>query len=393
VTDARQPLAGIRVLDFSTLLPGPMASLLLAEAGAEVIKIERPGRGDEMRSYVPRLGADSVNFALLNRGKRSIAIDLKAPGAVERLRPLIERADVLIEQFRPGVMDRLGLGYEALRTLNPGLVYCAVTGWGQTGPKADVAAHDLNYVAESGMLGLAAGADGAPVVPAALVADIAGGTYPAVINILLALRERDRTGKGCKLDIAMADNLFAFMYWAIGNGVVAGEWPQPGGDLVTGGSPRYNVYRTAEGKYLAAAPLEQKFWETFCDLVGLDARYRDDVGQEAATRAEVARRIGAHGAEHWTRIFAGKDVCCSIVCSVEEALRDPHFAARGLFARTLSHRGRSVPALPVPIAERFRAQAGDAGYPELGEANGLLDASNEPSLFPERGAAGEGSNA
>ena len=373
VTERRQPLAGIRVLDFSTLLPGPMASLLLAEAGAEVIKVERPGRGDEMRSYVPKLGADSVNFALLNRGKRSIALDLKASGAVERLRPLIEKTDVVIEQFRPGVMDRLGLGYDALKAINPKIVYCAVTGWGQTGPKAEVAAHDLNYVAESGMLALAAGADGAPVVPAALVADIAGGTYPAVINILLALRERDRTGEGCKLDIAMADNLFAFMYWAIGNGLVAGQWPQPGGDLVTGGSPRYNVYRTADGKYLAAAPLEQKFWETFCDLIGLDARFRDDVGQEAATKSEVAKRIGAQTAQHWARVFAGKDVCCSIVCSVEAALHDSHFAARRVFAHTLSQHDRTIPALPVPIDERFRAQADARSYPELGEANRMLD--------------------
>lgn len=373
VTERRQPLAGIRVLDFSTLLPGPMASLLLAEAGAEVIKIERPGRGDEMRSYVPKLGPDSVNFALLNRGKRSIAIDLKAPGAVERLHPLIEKADVVIEQFRPGVMDRLGLGYDALKAINPKIVYCAVTGWGQTGPKAEVAAHDLNYVAESGMLALAAGADGAPVVPAALVADIAGGTYPAVINILLALRERDRTGQGCKLDIAMADNLFAFMYWAIGNGLVSGQWPQAGGDLVTGGSPRYNVYRTADGKYLAAAPLEQKFWETFCELIGLDERFRADVGQEAATRAEVAKRIASQDAAHWTRVFAGQDVCCSIVCSIEEALRDPHFGARGIFARTLAQGGRTIPALPVPIVERFRADTDGQGCPELGEANGILD--------------------
>src|SRR5262245_1953715 len=178
----RRPLAGIRVLDFSTLLPGPLATLLLAESGAEVIKIERPGRGDEMRSYVPKFGADSVNFAMLNRGKRSIAIDLKAPDAIPRMRPLLESADVVVEQFRPGVMDRLGLGYEALKAINPRIIYCAITGWGQTGPKADIAAHDLNYVAESGMLALAAGADGAPVVPSALVADIAGGTYPAVIN-------------------------------------------------------------------------------------------------------------------------------------------------------------------------------------------------------------------
>jgi len=362
-----RPLAGIRVLDFSTLLPGPLATLLLAEAGAEVIKIERPGRGDEMRSYVPKFGADSVNFALLNRGKRSLAIDLKAPGAVASLRPLIESADIVIEQFRPGVMERLGLGYDALRAINPRIIYCAVTGWGQTGPKADVAAHDLNYVAETGMLGLAAGADGSPVVPGALVADIAGGTYPAVINVLLALRERDRTGAGCKLDVAMADNLFAFMYWAIGNGIAAGQWPKSGGDLVTGGSPRYNVYRTADGSFLAAAPLEQKFWETFCDLIGLAVELRNDAGREAAVRAEVARIVGAKDAAHWRNTFAGQDVCCSIVPTMEEALRDPHFAARGVFARTLSDSGRAIPALPVPIDARFRGDAIDAGYPALGE--------------------------
>ena len=367
-----QPLTGIRVLDFSTLLPGPLATLLLAEAGAEVIKIERPGRGDEMRSYVPKLGDDSVNFAMLNRGKRSIAIDLKAPDAVSRMRPLLESADVIVEQFRPGVMDRLGLGYEALRAMNPRIVYCAITGWGQTGPKADVAAHDLNYVAESGMLALAAGADGAPVVPAALVADIAGGTYPAVINILLALRERDSTGAGCKLDIAMADNLFAFMYWAIGNGLAAGAWPQPGGDLVTGGSPRYNVYRTRDGKFVAAAPLEQKFWDNFCELIGLDAKYRDDVGNEAATKAEVAGIIATRDAPYWKRQFEGMDLCCTIVKTIREALEDPHFAARGILARRLTAGARSIAALPVPIVEAFRGDDRDAAYPALGEANALL---------------------
>lgn len=364
-----QPLAGIRVLDFSTLLPGPLATLLLAEAGAEVVKIERPGRGDEMRAYEPRFGADSVNFAMLNRGKRSLAIDLKAPGAVARLRPLIEQADIVVEQFRPGVMDRLGLGYDALKAINPRIVYCAITGWGQSGPKAEVAAHDLNYVAASGMLGLAAGSDGAPVVPAALVADIAGGTYPAVINILLALRERDRTGVGCKLDIAMADNLFSFLYWAIGNGIVAGRWPTPGGDLVTGGSPRYNVYRTADGRYLAAAPLEQKFWDTFCDLIGLEAEYRNDAGRETVVRTAVARILAGRDAAHWQRVFEGADVCCSIVATMQEAVRDPHFAARGVFARTLTTDGRSIPALPVPVDDRFRARGTDAGYPGLGECD------------------------
>jgi crotonobetainyl-CoA:carnitine CoA-transferase CaiB-like acyl-CoA transferase len=367
-----QPLTGIRVLDFSTLLPGPLATLVLAEAGAEVIKIERPGRGDEMRSYEPKFGTDSVNFALLNRGKRSIAIDLKAAGAVHTLKPLIESADVLVEQFRPGVMDRLGLGYDALKAINPRIVYCAVTGYGQHGPRADVAAHDLNYVSESGMLALTRGADGAPVLPAALVADIAGGTYPAVINILLALRERDRTGIGRKLDIAMADNLFTLMYWGLGNGLAAGEWPTPGADLVTGGSPRYNIYRTRDDRFLAAAPLEQKFWDNFCALIELPAALRDDAADPEATRAAVAQRIGQRTADELTALIEGHDVCCTIVTSLEEALRDEHFAARGVFAREVKAGEKSISALPVPVADAFRAREHTVGYPTLGEANDLL---------------------
>jgi alpha-methylacyl-CoA racemase len=367
-----QPLAGITVLDFSALLPGPLAGLILAEGGASVIKIERPGQGDEMRAYEPRLGDDSVNFALLNRNKRSIALDLKAPGAVKRLLPLIRKADVLIEQFRPGVMDRLGLGYDALRPENPRLIYCSITGYGQSGPKAGVAAHDLNYIAETGLLGLSAGADGAPVMPPALIADIAGGAYPAVINILLGLEQRARTGQGCHLDIAMTDQLFPLMYWALGNTWAAGRWPRPGGELVTGGSPRYRIYRTADDRFLAAAPLEQRFWDRFCRLIGLEERFRDDGRDPAATIARVAELIRAGSAEHWQMRFAGEDVCCAIVRTLEEALADPHFRARGLFDHELQAGGRRVPALPVPVAPEFRSDA-PAGYPALGEANALLD--------------------
>lgn len=368
-----RPLAGIRVLDFSTLLPGPLATLILAEAGAEVIKIERPGGGDEMRSYRPRFGADSVNFALLNRGKRSIAIDLKAPGARERLLPLVKGADVLVEQFRPGVMERLGLGYEALAAVNPRLIYCAITGYGQEGPRCGVAAHDLNYVAEAGLLALGAAPDGAPVPPPALIADIGGGALPAVVNILLALRAREQSGRGTKLDIAMADNLFAFMYWALGNGFAAGAWPRPGGELVTGGSPRYRIYRTADGRHLAVAALEQKFWERFCALIGLEPALRDDARDPAATARAVAERIGARSAAEWRALLAGEDVCCSVVASLEEALADPHFRARRLFEHKLVAGGREIPALPVPLAAAFRAPPAAAGYPALGEANGLLE--------------------
>lgn len=369
-----QPLTGITVLDFSTLLPGPLAGLILAEAGAFVIKIERPGQGDEMRTYEPRLGEDSVNFALLNRGKRSIALDLKDPGASARLLPLIREADVLIEQFRPGVMDRLGLGYEALNAENPRLIYCSITGYGQSGPKAGVAAHDLNYIAEAGLLGLSAGADGTPVIPPALIADIAGGAYPAVINILLALQQRSRTGQGCRLDIAMTDQLFPLMYWALGNAWAAGRWPRPGGELVTGGSPRYRIYRTADDRFLAAAPLEQRFWERFCVLIGLEEHFRDDGGDAAATIERVAQIIRAKDAGHWQARFAEEDVCCAIVHTLEEALADPHFRARRLFDHELQAGERSIPAVPVPVAPEFRGDT-PAGYPALGEANDLLDES------------------
>jgi crotonobetainyl-CoA:carnitine CoA-transferase CaiB-like acyl-CoA transferase len=368
-----QPLEGIRVLDFSTLLPGPLATLLLAEAGAEVIKIERPGAGDEMRRYQPKFGTGSVNFALLNRGKRSIAIDLKAPDAVAQLTPLLKSADVIVEQFRPGVMDRLGLGFEALSALNPRIVYCSITGYGQSGPRAQTAAHDLNYIAETGMLALCAGADGAPVLPPALVADIGGGAYPAVINILLALRNRDQCGHGCKLDIAMTDNLFAFMYWALGDGLSAKRWPQPGEALVTGGSPRYQIYRTRDKRFVAAAPLEEKFWHNFCEAIGLPARVRDDARDPNATRDAVAERIRARSADEWQAIFSGKDVCCSIVTSLKDALADPQIVARQLFECRVAAGEKHIAALPVPIAAIFCSADTRAGYPELGEANAFLD--------------------
>ncbi len=371
-----QPLAGIKVLDFSTLLPGPLATLILAEAGAEVIKIERPGRGDEMRSYEPKFGADSVNFAMLNRGKKSIAIDLKDAKARESLLPLLKEADIVVEQFRPGVMDRLGLGYAALNAINPRIIYCAITGYGQSGPRAEVAAHDINYVAESGMLSLAAGEDGAPIVPPALIADIGGGTYPAVINILLALRARDSSGKGCKLDIAMGDNLFTFLYWAMGNGLAAGEWPKPGGELVTGGSPRFFVYRTRDDKFIAAAPLEQKFWENFCEAIQLDVNFRDDAKDAIATKRAVAQRLREKTAAEWQLVFAGKDLCCCVVASMQEALNDAHFKARGVFSRKVTADGKSVIALPVPVADVFRNTQTEAGYPALGSDNKILNKNN-----------------
>ena len=204
-----QPLSGLLVLDFTTLLPGPLASLMLAEAGAEVIKIERPD-GEDMRRFAPAIDGESAPFAMLNRGKQCLTLDLKSEADRAKLTPLLKRADILIEQFRPGVMGRLALGYDEVRALNPRLIYCSISGYGQSGPRADEAGHDINYIGNTGLLDLQPGPIERPVVPPMLVADIAGGSFPAVINILLALRLRDQSGQGCHLDIAMSDAMFTF---------------------------------------------------------------------------------------------------------------------------------------------------------------------------------------
>lgn len=367
-----QPLAGIKVLDFSTLLPGPLCSLLLAEAGADVIKLERPATGDEMRAYDPKLGEDSANFVLLNRGKQSIVIDLKSDSALERLTPLLEEADVLIEQFRPGVMDRLGLGYTALARLNPRLIYCSITGFGQHGARAREAAHDLNYMAATGMLALTAGGDGAPSLPPALIADIAGGAYPAMINILLALMQRERTGQGLHMDVAMADNLFTLQYWALASGAL-GAWPGTGTDLVTGGSPRYQVYRTADNVFLAAAPLEDKFWDAFAGIVGLDDRTLSSMPPSAAI-ATVAAAIATHPAAYWEERFAGHDVCVTRVASLREAVQTAHFQERGLFEHTVAAPdGTEISALPLPLHASFRPACQVRRAPALGEHSPLLN--------------------
>ncbi|OZI61811.1 CaiB/BaiF CoA transferase family protein [Bordetella genomosp. 11] len=367
-----QPLAGVKVLDFSTLLPGPLCSLLLAEAGADVIKLERPDLGDEMRTYDPKLGEDSANFVLLNRGKQSIAIDLKSESALAQLTPAIEEADILIEQFRPGVMERLGLGYTALAQTNPRLIYCSITGFGQRGARSREAAHDLNYVAATGMLALTSGGDGAPSLPPALIADIAGGAYPAMINILLALMQRERTGRGLHIDVAMADNLFTLQYWGLASGAL-GVWPGTGTNLVTGGSPRYQIYRTADDAFLAAAPLEDKFWEAFVGIIGLDVSTLSRMPPSAAVEA-IATAIAAHTAAYWEDRFAGRDVCVTRVVDLRDALHTAHFQERGLFKyAVVAPDGTEVSALPVPLNEEFRHACRVRRAPVLGEHNSLLE--------------------
>jgi alpha-methylacyl-CoA racemase len=351
------PLDDLLVLDFSTLLPGPLASLFLAEAGAEIIRIERPG-GEDMRRFPPRFGETSAPYAALNRGKASVEIDLKAPDAVARLTPLIARADILIEQFRPGVMAKLGLGYEALRRINPRLIYCSISGYGQSGPRAQEAGHDINYQAIGGLLGQSLKRGSAAPLPPTLVADIGGGTMPAVLNILLALRQRERSGEGCHLDIAMADAMPAFAWYGLAQGQASGRYPAGGEGLLTGASPRYGLYATADGWFLAVGALEPKFWDNFCEAISLEPPLRDDSRDTEATRAGITAIIGGKAANHWRELLEPLDCCCTVVRTLEEAVEDPHLTARGLLeAQAEEPGGRRLVSTPLPLAPVFREQA------------------------------------
>jgi crotonobetainyl-CoA:carnitine CoA-transferase CaiB-like acyl-CoA transferase len=344
------PLAGTIVLDFTTLLPGPLATLMLAESGAEVIKVEPP-EGEAMRGYPPFIGRESATFALLNRGKRSLMVDLKSPEGRRQIDDLLARADVLVEQFRPGVMARLGLGYEEVRQRHPRIVYCSISGYGQDGPRAQEAGHDLNYIGNTGLLALQPGR-GEGTVPPALIADIAGGTFPAVINILLALRQRDVTGEGSHLDIAMSDAMFTFAWHALATGVATGRLPGAGEGLLVGGSPRYQLYRTRDGKLVACAALEEKFWQAFCAVI--DLTDPKDLLDPQGTIAEVTAIVARRDAAEWAPLFAAADCCTTIVKSLEEALADRHFISRGLFAHRIKLAAGEIPALPLPIVPQFR---------------------------------------
>lgn len=347
------PLQGITVLDFSTLLPGPLATLMLAEAGAEVIKVERPG-GEDMRRFPPAFGDGSAPYAVLNGGKKSIVADLKTEEGRRSLEPLLRRADILVEQFRPGVMARLGLDYEAVKRINPRLIYCSISGYGQDGPRSQEAGHDINYQAVTGLLSLS------PLMPASLTADIAGGAMPAVINILLALRRRDLTGEGSRLDIAMADAMFTFAWFGLAEGHAKGRYPGPGENMLAGGSPRYRLYRTSDPKYLAVGALEQKFWNAFCEGIGLPTDLREDGRDPRATTEAVEAIVAGESSDTWRARLGALDCCCTIVASLEEALRDEHFRGRGLFAYEASQGGARLPMAAVPIAPAFRQDPGTA---------------------------------
>ena len=363
-------LEGIKVIDFSTLLPGPLASLFLSETGAEVIKIEKPDVGDEIRLSNPQWGEQSVSFSLLNRGKKSLSLDLKDPKNLKILIPILKEADIIIEQFRPGVMKRLGLDYESIKKINQDIIYVSITGYGQYGPKSMVAGHDLNYIGNAGLLSISMGRENDTVVPPALVADIAGGSYPAVINILLALRKRDLNKEGSYIDLSMTENLFPFMFWGLGSGFAHNKWPGNSDGVLSGGSPRYNIYKTSDGSYVAAAPLEDRFWNKFCEAIELPKKFIKMQNDQEKVIEEIRKIIGQKEKNYWLDVFNKADCCCSIVKSIEEAINDNHFKVRKIFEnKIINNLGEEIPALPIPIDMQFRKDQKRASAPSLGDIN------------------------
>lgn len=363
------PLATLRVLDFTTLLPGPYATLLLADLGADVIRVEAPHRVDLVRLVPPYDGDSSAWHQLLNRNKRSLALDLRHPQAVAVVKQLVADTDIVIEGFRPGVMARLGLDDATLRAINPRLIYCALTGYGQTGPYARRAGHDINYLALSGIMSHSGRPETGPVLPGVQIADIGGGALLAVAGILAAVVQRQVTGVGQTIDCSLLDGAVAWNALAAAQTLVGGTPPGYGSERLNGGSV-YDFYRTADGGYLAVGGLEPKFWEAFCAAIGrIDLYPRGlslDPAEQAAVKAEVQAVLATRTREQWEAVFAAVDACVEPVLDSAEMLRHPQVAARGLVVDVPRPDGTAQPQIGSPL----KFSAAEAAYRHVGSAPG-----------------------
>jgi alpha-methylacyl-CoA racemase len=369
-----QPLEGLRVLDLSRLLPGGFCSLLLADFGADVVKVEDTGLGDYVRWSPPYYeGADETArgalFLALNRGKRSIRLDLKTDAGKEVLVRLVRDADVLLESFRPGVLDRLGVGYERLRQENPRLVYCAITGYGQDGPNRDRSGHDMNYLGLNGILGLTGEADGPPVQAAGQIADIGGGAQMAAIGILVALQERERSGEGQFVDCSMFDGALSWLALVAAEALASGRTPQRGQLQLAGALTCYRPYRCADG-YVTLGALEPKFWQAWCEGVGrqdLRDHAFDPPGSEA--HRAVTAIFAGRTREEWRRFASEHDCCLEPVLGLDDVLESQLVAEREMVVE-LEQPGAEQPVrlLGAPIKlDRTPADPSRAPGPALGE--------------------------
>ncbi|MGA5201004.1 CaiB/BaiF CoA transferase family protein [Streptomyces variegatus] len=340
-TPGHGPLSGVRVVELAGIGPGPFAAMLLADLGADVVRVDRPGG--------PVLAIDPA-CDVTNRNKRSVVVDLKAPGGPEQVLDLAARADILVEGNRPGVAERLGVGPEPCHARNPRLVYGRMTGWGQDGPLAQRAGHDIAYIAPTGTLGMIGRPDEPPAVPANLLGDYAGGSLYLVVGVLAALNHARATGTGQVVDAAIVDGT-AHLATMIHGMLAAGGWQdRRGANLLDGGCPYYGTYETADGRYMAVGALEPQFYAEFLALLGVEdqAAARKDIARWDELREEVAARFKSRTRDEWTAVFDGSDACVAPVLSLREAPHHPHLAARGTFT---DHGGITQPA-PAP---RFSA--------------------------------------
>ncbi|MFC2176763.1 CaiB/BaiF CoA transferase family protein, partial [Bacteroidota bacterium] len=310
---------GYRILDFTKLLPGPLATLWIAQQGAEVIKVESPQSLDSVRFYPPMKDGVSVYYTTLNAGKKSLSIDYRSAEGREAILKLVETADVVIEQFRPGVMNAFGLAYEALKKRNPKIILVSITGYGQTGQMASVPGHDINFLSYSGMLDAQRDTYGNPILSAAQIADIAGGSLVALNATTSALLHRERTGEGQQIDVSMTHYVSVLQHMRITEEMETGT----SGGYLSGAIASYNIYECADGRHVALAAIEPKFWQKFCNLVEHAEWIERQIEKELI--AEVAALFATQPMKHWTDKLENEDVCLSPVLTVQEAAKHPLF--------------------------------------------------------------------
>lgn len=346
------PLSSLKVLDFSSLLPGPFASLLLADMGAEVLRIESPTRLDLLRVLTPHDHGVSASHAYLNRNKRSLALDLKQPQAVEVVKRLIAEYDIVLEQFRPGVMDRLGIGYETLKAINPRVIYVAITGYGQTGPYRQRAGHDINYLALAGLASHTGRKDSGPLPLGVQVADVAGGSLHGVIGLLAAVVARQQTGQGQFVDISMTDCAFSLNALAGAGALAAGVEPQAEGHMLNGGS-FYDYYRSRDGRWFSVGSLEPVFMRAMCEALGRPELAKRELSPEhadqMALKNELQIEFERRSFEELEVLFAGIDACVEPVLSFSEAVRHPQLQARQVVTHVPREDGSFQPQIACPV--------------------------------------------
>jgi crotonobetainyl-CoA:carnitine CoA-transferase CaiB-like acyl-CoA transferase len=366
VNPLAEALRGIRVLDLSRLLPGPFLTMVLADMGADVVKIEDPRMGDYLRGMPPLTKSGmSGRYVAINRGKRSIALDLKVEAARDAFLEMASRADVVVESFRPGVMDKLGIGYAALSARNPKIVLCSISGYGQTGPYVERAGHDLNYIALAGVLAMTGPTGGAPQMPGVQIADLAGGALWSATAILAALVGRERSGKGAHLDISMTEGALALLAAEIGN-LDCNVQPSRGTEALNGSLAVYGVYKCKDGRYVAVGALEPKFWIALNQAIGRAPNVSEIVGnaaQQDKTRAELAAIFEAKTAAEWAGFFADKDCLVEVVLEVDELSQHPLHQARGVFFEIQGADGATMRQIRTPVGTPANASP----PPRLGE--------------------------